>query len=115
MVVKDFRAGTARAGITHGPEIIGRGDPDDPVIRETGNLFPESRRFVILGIDRDEQALWIEAEFLGDQIPAILDRLFLEIVAKGEVAEHLEEGVVARSIADIVEVIVLAAGPDAFL
>jgi hypothetical protein len=39
----------------------------------------------------------------------------LEIVAEGEIAEHLEEGVVARGVADIVEVVVLAAGAHAFL
>src|SRR3546814_20547746 len=43
------------------------------------------------------------------------DRLVLEIVAEREVAEHLEEGVVPGGIADIVEVVVLAAGADAFL
>ena len=41
--------------------------------------------------------------------------LLLEIVAEGEIAEHLEEGVVARGIADIVEIVVLAAGAHAFL
>src|SRR2546430_3698961 len=33
-----------------------------------------------------------------------LDRALLEVVAEGEVAEHLEEGVMARGVADIVEV-----------
>ncbi len=43
------------------------------------------------------------------------DRVFLEIVAEGEIPQHLEEGVVARGVADIVEIVVLAAGADAFL
>jgi hypothetical protein len=43
------------------------------------------------------------------------DRLFLEVVAEREVAQHLEEGVVAGGVADIVQVVVLAAGPDALL
>ena len=45
----------------------------------------------------------------------MVDRLVLEIVAEGEIPEHFEEGVVARGVADIVEVVVLAAGADAFL
>jgi len=45
----------------------------------------------------------------------MLDRAGLEIVAEGEVTQHLEEGVVARSIADIVQVIVLAASPNRLL
>ena len=115
MIVEDFRARAARTGIAHGPEIVGRGDADDPVIGQTGNFFPEGSSLVILGIDGDKQALRIKAEFFRYQVPAILDRLFLEIVAKGEIAEHFEECVVARGIAHIVEVIMLATGPDAFL
>ena len=47
--------------------------------------------------------------------PGQFDRPFLEIVAEREVAEHLEEGVVAGGVADIVQVVVLAAGAHALL
>ena len=43
------------------------------------------------------------------------DRLFLEIVAEGEIPQHFEEGMVPGGVADIVEVVVLAAGAHAFL
>jgi hypothetical protein len=56
-----------------------------------------------------------DPEFLGDQVPGSSIATFLEIVAEGEIAEHLEEGVVARGVADIVEIVVLAAGAHAFL
>ena len=49
------------------------------------------------------------------RLPGVLDRLFLEIVAEREVAQHLEEGQVPGGVADIVEVVVLAAGADALL
>ena len=55
------------------------------------------------------------AEVLGDQLPRQRDRPLLEVVAEGEVAEHLEEGVVPRGVADVVEVVVLAAGAHALL
>ena len=45
----------------------------------------------------------------------MMDRLFLEIIAEREIAEHLEEGVVSCGVADIVEIVVLAACADAFL
>ena len=45
----------------------------------------------------------------------MMDRLFLEIVTEGKVAEHLEEGVMPRGIANIVEIIVLATRPHTFL
>ena len=57
----------------------------------------------------------VQPELLGDQVPGKLDGLFLEIVAEREIAEHLEEGVMARGVADIFEVVVLAAGAHAFL
>ena len=43
------------------------------------------------------------------------DGVALEVVAEAEVAQHLEEGVVAAGEAHIFEVVVLAAGADAFL
>ena len=43
------------------------------------------------------------------------DRLLLEIIAKTEIAQHLEKRVVPRGVADIVQIVVLAAGADAFL
>jgi hypothetical protein len=39
----------------------------------------------------------------------------LEVVAEAEVAEHLEEGVVPGRVADVLEIVVLAAGPHAAL
>src|SRR5206468_11657363 len=49
------------------------------------------------------------------QIPREPNRVFLEIIAKGKIAEHLEEGKMARGAADVLEIVVLAAGSNAFL
>ena len=78
-------------------------------------FFHSAAGLLVVVIDGDEQASLGEPEFLGDQLPGELDRALLEIVAEGEIAEHLEEGVVPGGIADIVEVVVLAAGAHAFL
>ena len=61
------------------------------------------------------QAIFINAPLFDEQFPRPLDRFLLEIIAEGPVAEHLEEGVVVGVLADIVEVVVLATGPDALL
>src|SRR5687767_10448373 len=45
----------------------------------------------------------------------MLDRPFLEIVPERKIAEHFEEGMMARGVADIVEVVMLAPGADALL
>ena len=85
------------------------------MIGQAGDLAPQVERLVIGVIDGGSEPRRIEPPFAGQQIPGQLDRAFLEIIAEQEIAEHLEEGVVARGIADIVEVIMLAASADAFL
>jgi len=49
------------------------------------------------------------------ELPGERNRVLLEILAEGEVAQHLEKRVVPTGEAHLFEVIVLAAGPHAFL
>ena len=114
-VDEDFGARPARPGVAHRPEIVRGRDPDDAVVREARDLLPVARRLVVVVIDGDEQLVLLQAEVFGDQRPGELDRAILEVVAEREVAEHLEEGEMPRGVADIVEVVVLAAGAHAFL
>src|SRR5690606_20964155 len=53
MIIEDFRAGTARARIPHGPEIVARGNPDDAVLGETRDPGPVSRCLTIRVVDGD--------------------------------------------------------------
>ncbi len=115
VIVKDLRARSARAGIAHGPEIVAAGNAQNLLLRQTGNLLPEIEGFVVVDIDGRQQLLGRDAEFLGDQPPGELDGAFLEVIAEREIAEHLKKGVMPRGVADIVEVVVLAAGAHAFL
>ena len=115
VIVEDLRARAARAGVAHGPEIVAGADPDDAPLVEPGDLAPQLERLVVAGVDRDQEPVPVEAVFLGDQVPGELDRQRLEVVAEAEIAQHLEEGVVPGGVADIVEVVVLAAGAHAFL
>ena len=91
------------------------GDADDPLVRQAGDLLPDRGGVVVLGEHGDQQAGLGEAEILGQQVPGVGDGAFLEVVAETEIAQHLEERVVAGGVADIVQVVVLAAGADAFL
>ena len=85
------------------------------LVGQAGDLLPELERLVVVDIDRDHQPVGRHAEFFGHQLPGKLDGALLEVIAEREIAEHLEEGVVARGVADIVEIVVLAAGAHAFL
>ena len=84
-------------------------------VRQAGDLLPQVEGLVVLGIDRDGEPRRRQAEFLGDEIPGKLDGAVLEVIAEREIAQHLEKRMVARGVADIVEVVVLAAGAHAFL
>src|SRR6185312_8973809 len=48
MVVEDFRARPARAGVAHLPEIVGTGDADDPGFRKPRDLLPEIESLVVV-------------------------------------------------------------------
>ena len=115
VVVEDLGTGAARPGVAHAPEIVRGRDADDPVVGQTRHLAPDLGRVIVLREHRDRQPVAREAEVLGDQLPGVGDRLLLEVVAEAEIAQHLEEGVVPRGVAHVVQVVVLAAGADAFL
>ena len=70
---------------------------------------------VVGDVDRDPEPVGVEAEDLGDELPRVRDGQLLEVVAEAEVAEHLEEDEVTGGAPDLVEVVVLAARPDALL
>src|SRR5690606_10179636 len=55
------------------------------------------------------------SEHPGPEVPGGLAGLALDVVATTEVAQHLEEGVMAGGVARGLEIVVLAAGPNAFL
>ena len=73
------------------------------------------RNLIIAFVHREPEAFFFEAIDSGQQLPGVFDRLLLEVVTEGEVAEHLEERMVACGDADVLEVVVLAAGADTFL
>ncbi len=59
--------------------------------------------------------LGVDTEILRHELPRKCDRVALEVVAEGEIPQHLEEGVVARGMTDLLEIVVLAARPDTLL
>ncbi len=112
---KIFRAGAAGPRVAHRPEIVAGGDADDALVRQTGDRLPQAEGFVVVVINGDGEALLGQAEVARQQAPGVFDRAVLEIVAERKVAKHFEERVVASSIADVVQVVVLAPGAHALL
>ena len=66
-------------------------------------------------MDGDTEFFGGKGEVFGDQFPGKSNGVVFEIIAEGKIAEHFEKSMVARGIANIIEVVVLSAGADAFL
>jgi hypothetical protein len=77
--------------------------------------MPDVGRFFVILVDRDIEPALVECKFFSQELPGIGNRLFLEIVPKGKVAEHFEECVVPGGSPDIFQVVMLPPRPDALL
>ena len=115
MVIKNLCARPARPGWPHPPKIVIRRDADDPMVGQTRHLFPQICGFNIGMINRHAQFILVDAKIAGQQFPAKGDSLCLEIIAETEVSQHFEKRVVARGIADIIQIVVFAASTHTFL
>ena len=77
--------------------------------------MPEVEGLVVGLVDRDHEAGRVDLQCAGDEVPGEANRILLEVVAEGEVAQHLEEGVMPRGVADVLEIVVFATGAHAAL
>src|SRR5438874_1873097 len=125
----DFAARPAWTSVAHHPEVILFVAIDDMDFGiEPGSpklLRPKFISFLIefagiafgfvRRINRGIEAVFREFPNLRQEFPGPVDRFFLEVIAKGPVAEHLEEGVVVSVQTNILKIIMFAAGADAFL
>ena len=113
--------GSARPGLGHPPEVlvVARLDvaPAGHPLRGQADLVAPDvpGDLVVLVRRRREPVRRGCPSSTVRQLPGPMDRLTLEVVAEAPVAEHLEQGVMARRPADLLEVVVLAGDPQAAL
>ena len=122
VVVEDFRARTAGAGVGHLPEVVRRvagalvvADADDALGRHADFLGPDVIGLVVFLVDGDPELVGGQLVDLRQQFPGVLDGIALEVVAEAEIAQHFEERMVAGGVAHVLQVVVLAAGAHAAL
>ena len=106
----DLGARTAGAGGASGPEVVILAQTGDVVLGNAQGT-PHVVGLVVLGKDGEVQAVERQLELLGDELKSPSAGLLLGDAAKGEVAEHLEEGQVTAILTDAVDVV----GADALL
>src|SRR3990172_10100207 len=119
-VVMDLTARAARPGVGHLPEVVVIAGGDvaparHPLGRQADLLGPDAVRLVVIGVDGGSQPIGRNLELLGEELPGPVDRLALEVVTEAPVAEHLEQGLVARSPPHLFEGVVLAGHAQAGL
>ena len=119
----NFAARPAGSGLAHLPEIVlliagmdvrGIDIRDGPPELGRLSIRLESVRLVAFKVGGVESIL-VDAPYFGQQLPRPLDGLFFEIVAERPVPQHLEKRVVIGILPDVVEIVVLTAGPNALL
>ena len=111
LIVENLRVRPAGAGVAHSPEIVRMFD--HPLAGHADLAHPEFAGLVVGRMHRHPQPVPVEREDAGDELPRPGDRVLLRIAAETEVAEHFEQRLVARGIADVFEIVVLAAGAHA--
>ena len=94
LIDEDLRIRSAGTGGPHGPEVVVIPHALDPFGRQPHLVDPDLLRLVVAVVHGDPQAVAVEAEHVGQQLPGQRNGDFLEVVAEAEIAQHLEEGVV---------------------
>ena len=114
LVPEDLRARATRSGVGHSPVVV-LIQTLDPFGGDAHLIAPDGRGLVIAHVHGDPQPLRIEPKVGSHELPREGTRLRFEVVAEAEVAHHLEEREVAAGATHLIEVVVLATGPDALL
>jgi hypothetical protein len=115
VIVEDLATRTAWARISHRPEIVLCAHAREAIRFDLDFIEPDFCGFIVILVDRYPQSVLRQAEIDRQKFPGELDCFLLEIVAKAEVAEHLEECVMPCRVSDVFKIIVLAAGANASL
>ncbi len=111
----DFGTGTARSGIAHFPEIRVGVKAHDAVIGKPRHILPDLPSFIVILVNRREQAFLRKFPDFGQKLPRPGNRFLLVIIAERPVSEHFEKSVVVIVPTDDVQIVVLARNADALL
>jgi hypothetical protein len=120
--IVNLAVGTARPDLGHFPEVFLAPEEQQMRLVKARLLAPGVRGLVVARHHallvfkaRRPQAALVQTPHLGQQLPCPRDGFLFVVVAERPVAQHLEERMVRRVAAHIVEVIVLAGHAHALL
>ena len=104
-VVVDLRTRPTGSRRTRCPKVIGFIHADDPLGVHPHHISPNLFSLIVFSEDAHHQMLGINAVHLRTQLPSPLNRLLLEVIPKGKIAEHLEKRVMPRRTTHVLDVI----------
>ena len=115
-VVVDLRAWPARPRDAHRPVVVGHAAALNALSRQPGHLLPQCDSFIVVVKHGGPKTFGIKTvaarrHRVGQQRPGQFDGPALEVIAEGEVARHLKEGVVPGGDSNFVDI----RGADALL
>ena len=93
------RAARARADL---PEVVLH--LDDVILREARLGLPDLDGLRVVRVDRDPELVLRQLDDFRQELPCPGNGLALEVIAEREVAEHLEERLMARRAADVLDI-----------
>src|SRR5574344_2085900 len=124
-----FGTGTAGTGFPHHPEVIFFSGAQYVNFRVqtsfADEMCPGIKSFLvkltwiaftfIRTIDRSVKAFFGEIPDFSNKFPGPVNSLFFEIVPKAPIAEHFKKRMMVGVHSYVIEIVVFASGPDAFL
>ena len=70
--------------------------------------MPNVKGLIVGMVDGDQQTVLGQLPDLGQQLPCVVNGVFLEVVSEAEISKHFEKRMMAGGITDLIKVIVLA-------
>ena len=99
----DLGAGAAGAGAVL-PEVVGLAEANDVSGIDADAVDPDVVCLLVVLVDGGPEELLGDLQGLGQEFPSPRNCLVFEVIAEGEVAQHLKEGAVAGGMADALKV-----------
>ena len=91
-----FRTRAAWSG-TDFPEVIILAKPYDSLFRHTNHVSPERVCFIVIFIYSCPEPVNRHVKVFSNKLPGPGDSFFFEIITKGKISHHFEEGTVSVS------------------
>ena len=111
----DLRARPARPRLAHLPEVVFLAQPENPLLRNPRDRLPQLLRVIVFAKNGNVELVFREPVIFGDQLPSKCNRVFLEIIPKRKIPQHLKERMMPPRVPDIIQIVVFPARPHTLL